>query len=172
MHRQGPLRRRGRREIPGDRGKQGTKRSVLVDGKGHPARRRDRPGQPARLAPAAPTLEQLCRFGFHVPETITVHLDAGYDSAKTRDLLAGLGCEGQVAAKGKPAPIQVGKRWVVERTNAWHNRGFRKLAMCTERRTTVIDAFIALTNAVVVLRRLIREAWTTHRWDTRPKRRP
>ena len=37
-------------------------------------------------------------------------------------------------------------------------------------RTTarVIDAFIALANAVIITRRLIRIAWTTHRWDTRP----
>jgi len=33
-------------------------------------------------------------------------------------------------------------------------------------------AFIALANAVIITRRLIRVAWTTHRWDTRPARRP
>ena len=35
-----------------------------------------------------------------------------------------------------------------------------------------IKAFIALANAIIITRRLIRAAWTTHRWDTRPKRRP
>ncbi|MGB7982076.1 MAG: IS5/IS1182 family transposase, partial [Candidatus Nanopelagicales bacterium] len=35
-----------------------------------------------------------------------------------------------------------------------------------------IEAFIALANAVIITRRLIRAAWTTHRWDTRPTRRP
>jgi len=39
----------------------------------------------------APTLEKLSRFGFDLPERITVHLDAGYDSGKTRDLLNVLG---------------------------------------------------------------------------------
>jgi hypothetical protein len=29
----------------------------------------------------------------------------------------------------KGIPLQAGKRWVVERTNSWHNRGFRKLAL-------------------------------------------
>jgi hypothetical protein len=33
-------------------------------------------------------------------------------------------------------------------------------------------AFIALANAVIILRRLLAEAWLTHRWDTRPARRP
>lgn len=67
--------------------------------------------------------------------------------------------------------LQAGKRWVIERTNSWHNRGFNKLAICTERRARVIEAFIALANAVIVLRRLLPDAWTTHRWHDRPARR-
>lgn len=101
-----------------------------------------------------------------------MHLDAGYDSGVTRDLLEELGCEARIAAQGIPAPIQNTARWVVERTNSWHNRGFRKLAICTEKRIRVIEAFIALANAVIIVRRLIREAWTTHRWGARPARRP
>jgi hypothetical protein len=57
-------------------------------------------------------------------------------------------------------------------TNSWHNRGFKKLQVCTERRTRVIDALIALANAIIIVRRLIRRAWTTHRWHNRPGRRP
>ena len=155
---------------PVDRGKQGTKRSLLVDGNGIPlgcvvasANRNDSPL-------LGPTLEKLSRFGFNLPEQITVHLDAGYDSGKTRDLLDSLGCDGIISTKG--TPLQAGARWVVERTNAWHNRGFRKLAYCTERRTRVIDAFIALANAIIIVRRLIAEAWTSHRWTGRPTRRP
>ena len=72
----------------------------------------------------------------------------------------------------KGFPLQAGARWVIERTNSWHNRGFKKLAICTERRGSVIDAFIALANAVIITRRLLAEAWTTHRWDTRPATRP
>ena len=62
--------------------------------------------------------------------------------------------------------------WTGPGTAPWHNRGFAKLAICTERHARVIDAFIALVNAVIITRRLIRIAWTTHRWDTRPTRRP
>jgi hypothetical protein len=155
---------------PVDRGKQGTKRSVLTDGAGIPigcviagANRHDSPL-------LRPTLETLGRFGFELPGQITVHLDAGYDSAKTRNLLDELGCRAVISQKG--FPLQAGARWVVERTNSWHNRGFRKLAICTERRTRVIEAFIALANAIIIVRRLIRTAWTTHRWHTRPTRRP
>lgn len=155
---------------PVDRGKLGTKRSLLTDGSGiplgcvvAPANRHDSPL-------LRPTLEHLGRFAFDLPEQITVHLDAGYDSRVTRELLDELGCEAVISPKG--TPLQTGARWVVERTNSWHNRGFKKLLVCTERRVRVIDAFIALANAIIVVRRLLRTAWTSHRWDTRPARRP
>ena len=155
---------------PVDRGKQGTKRSILVDGRGIPlgvvvagANRHDSPL-------LEPTIGKLARFGYDLPSRITVHLDAGYDSRKTRDLLDRLGCDYVISTKG--TPLQTGARWVVERTNSWHNRGFRKLHLCTERRIRVIDAFIALANAIIIVRRLLREAWTRYRWDGRPTRRP
>jgi transposase len=161
---------------PVDRGKQGTKRSLLTDAAGvplgcvvAPANRHDSPL-------LRPTLETLARFdtghgfGGGLPEQITVHLDAGYDSTKTRDLLDELGCHAVISQKG--FPLQAGARWVVERTNSWHNRGFAKLQVCTERHTRVIEAFIALANAVIITRRLIRTVWTTHRWATRPTHRP
>lgn len=155
---------------PVDRGKQGTKRSLLTDGSGIPlgcvvaaANRHDSPL-------LRPTLEKLSRFGFDLPEQIIVHLDAGYDNTKTRDLLDELGCGAVISAKG--TPLQAGARWVIERTNSWHNRGFKKLLVCTERQTRVIEAFIALANAIIIVRRLLRTAWTSHRWDTRPARRP
>lgn len=99
-----------------------------------------------------------------------MHVDAGYDSGKTRDLLDTLGCQWVISKKG--TPLQTGARWVVERTNSWHTRGFRKLQICTEVRTHVIDAFVALAAAIIITRRLIREAWTRYRWDTRPAQRP
>lgn len=87
---------------PVDRGKQGTKRSLLVDGNGIPigcvvagANRHDSPL-------LAPTLEKLGRFGFDLPERITVHLDAGYDSHTTRELLDVLGCDYVISKKGEP----------------------------------------------------------------------
>ena len=159
---------------PVDRGKQGTKRSLLTDGTGIPLGCVVAPANAHDSPLLRPTLEQLGRFdlglGVGLPEHITVHLDAGYDSGKTRDLLDELGCTGVISKKG--FRLQAGRRWVIERTNSWHNRGFKKLAYCTERRTLVIEAFIALANAVIITRRLLAEAWLTHRWDTRPTRRP
>lgn len=158
---------------PVDRGKLGTKRSLLTDAGGIPLGCVVAPANRHDSSFLRPTLDKLGRFdqgmGFGLPEQITVHLDAGYDSATTRDLLDELGCDGVISKKG--FALQAGRRWVVERTNSWHNRGFKKLAICTERCACVIEAFIALANAIII-RRLIRTASTTHRWNTRPNRRP
>jgi IS5 family transposase len=99
------------------------------------------------------TLDALEALG-GLPDQVSVHLDRGYDSDITRQKLDGRGLIPMIAEKGKPAPLQATKRWVIERTNSWHN-AHKKLLWCTETR-----------------RRLIREAWTRYRWETRPSRRP
>ena len=90
---------------PVDRRKQGLKRSVLVEGYGIPlgrvlagANRNDSPL-------LGPTLDRLDDLG-PLPEQVTVHLDAGYDSDKTRSLLDERGLCGEIAHKGEKAPIQ------------------------------------------------------------------
>ncbi|MEW2386689.1 IS5 family transposase [Micromonospora sp. NPDC047707] len=155
---------------PVDRGKQGMKRSMMVEARGIPlgrvlagANRHDSPL-------LEPTLDRLEDLG-HLPDDITVHLDAGYDSAATRDLLAGRGLTGQIARKGVKAPVQATQRWHVERTNAWHN-AFNRLQRCYERKEDVINAFFDLADAIITVRSLIRQAWTLYRWKTRPARRP
>jgi transposase len=155
---------------PVDRRKQGMKRSVLVEGYGIPLGRVLAGAQRHDSPLLAPTLDLLDDLG-PLPQEITVHLDAGYDSGKTRDTLTERGLRGQIAHKGEKAPIQASQRWHVERTNAWHN-AFNRLQRCYERREKVINAFFDLADAIITLRSLIRRAWITHRWDTRPARRP
>jgi hypothetical protein len=75
---------------------------------------------------------------------------------------------GAIAHRGEPAPIQVGRRWVVERANSWLN-DFGKLRRCTERRRDCVDAYLNLAAAIVTLRALLRAAWYLYRWDTRPR---
>ncbi len=100
-----------------------------------------------------------------------MHLDAGYDSDKTRALLNERGLQGHIARKGEKVPVQASQRWHVERTHAWQN-AFHRLARCYERRTTVIDTFFDLADTIITVRSLIRQAWTTHRWEERPRHRP
>ena len=155
---------------PVDRGKQGMKRSSMTDGQGIPLDRVLAPANRHDSRLLATTLDKLGQLG-PLPEDIRVHLDAGYDSQKTRDELTGRGLAGQIAHKGEKAPIQAGQRWPVERTNAWHN-AFSRLQRCHERRGEVIDAFFDLADAIITVRSLIRQAWTTYRWDDRPAKRP
>jgi hypothetical protein len=54
-------------------------------------------------------------------------------------------------------------RWPVERSNAWHI-AFNRLQRCYGWREEVIDAFLDLAEAIITVRSLIRQAWTTHRW--------
>jgi transposase len=151
---------------PVDRGKQGVKRSVVTDGAGVPlhvvsagANRNDAPL-------LEPTLAGAAKLAL-VPEETTVHLDRGYDNAPVRALLEHFGLTGAIARKGIPAPIQAGQRWVVERTHAWMN-GYGKLRRCTEKHGRVVDFYLFLAAALVVVRTLIHRARTRYRWPNRP----
>jgi IS5 family transposase len=146
------------------------KRSTLADANGIPLGTVTAPANTHDSLLLAPTLDLLDEVG-PLPERIKVHLDRGYDSAKTRQELAERGLEGQIAQRGLPAPVQAGMRWPVERTHAWGN-AFNRLQRCYERCRKVIAAFFSLAHAIITLRRLIRLAWTAYRWDARPQRRP
>ena len=155
---------------PVDRGKRGIKRSTVVDANGIPLAVVAAPANRHDSPLLAPTLDALEALGL-APEPVNVHLDRGYDSNVTRRLLEDRGLLGVISEKGKPAPLRAGLRWVVERTNSWHN-AHKKLVWCTERRGSVIDFWIAFSNAVIVVGRLVREGWTRYRWEDRPHRRP
>ena len=124
---------------PVDRGKQGLKRSLVTDGRGIP---------------------------LHVVSAGANRHDAPL-LGPTRALLDALGFDGAIARKGVPAPVQAGARWVVERTHQWMN-GFGKLRRCTEKLRPVVDFYLFLAAALVVLRQLIQRARLRYRWHSRP----
>ena len=155
---------------PVDRGKQGRKRSTLVDGQGIPLG--------SVIAPAArhdspllePTLDHLAPY-VPFPEPPTVHLDRGYDFPGTPARLAALGLVGEISRRGTAAPVAATGRWIVERTHAWLN-AFKKLVWGTERRVVVLAFWLTFAAAVVIVRRLVREGWMRYRWAGRPARKP
>jgi len=155
---------------PVDRGKRGIKRSVVVDAEGIPLGVVSAPANRHDSPLLAPTLDALEALGLP-PEPVSVYLDRGYDSSLTRRLLQERGLVGEISEKGKPDPLGVTKRWVVERTNSWSN-AHKKLVWCTEREGRVVDFWIAFSNAIIIVGRLIRKAWSRYRWETRPTRRP
>ena len=86
---------------PVDRGKQGIKRSMMVDARGiplgvvaAPANRHDSPL-------LAPTLDVLQTLG-GLPEPVSVHLDRAYDSNLTIELLKDRGLMGVISKKSNP----------------------------------------------------------------------
>jgi len=155
---------------PVERGKRGIKRSVAVDARGiplgvvsAPANRHDSPllGQTLDAARASGLL----------PEGASIRLDRGYDSEATRQRLRVRDLLAEISVKGKPAPLNATGRWIVERTNSWQN-AHKKLVWCTERRARVVDFWMAFSNVVIIVGRLVREACKRYRWDDRPLRRP
>ncbi len=152
---------------PVDRGKQGLKRSTMVEADGvvlgmasSGANRHDS----KLLEPTITAAEQ--QLG-GLPADATVHLDSAYDGQPSRDVLGDHDLVGQIATKGVPAPIQVGKRWVAERTQSWMN-GYGKIRRCFERDGAIVDFYLYLAAAFVTVRALIRRARQIYRWDTRP----
>ena len=152
---------------PVDRGKGGLKRSQLCDGAGVPMATVSAPANTVDHTLLGQTLDALKDFA-PLPAQVRVHLDAGYDYRPCREALDERGLAGQIASRGEPAPIQVGRRWVVERTHSWLN-DFGRLRRCTERRRDCVDAYLALAAAIVTIRALRRAAWYLYRWDTRPR---
>jgi Transposase DDE domain len=155
---------------PVDRGKQGLKRSVAVEARGvplgavaAPANRRD-----DSLLPT--TLDLLGPLG-PLPAQTAVYLDAGYDYQPCRAALVQRGMTGQIAVRGLPVAVQATGRWPIERTHAWVNQ-YGKLRWCTERRRLVVEFWLTLVLAIIVIGRLVRRAWSCYRWDRRPRRRP
>jgi transposase len=76
-------------------------------------------------------------------------------------------------ARSPPAVGPSRSRWVaagvIERSHAWLNT-FGKLRWCTERRQACAAFYLTLACVVVIIRRLLRQAWTHYRWQTRPSR--
>jgi putative transposase len=144
---------------PTDRGKLGTKRSVLTEAAGVPvglavegANRHDK-----KLAEA--TLESI-PLERPVPTEEAPQgmcLDKGYDYDDTRELVQEFGFTAHVRARGEEAQAlkkEAGfkaRRWVVERTHSWMNR-FRRILIRWEKK---VENYFGMLHFVC--------AWITYR---------
>ena len=152
---------------PVDRGKQGLKRSTLVEARGVPLAIASDGANRHDSELLEPTIVAAERQLGLLPTDVRIHLDSAYNGKPCRKVLDDHHLVGQIAAKGVPAPIQVGKRWVVERSQSWMN-GYGKIRRCFERNGQIVDFHLYLAAAFVTVRVLIREARTHYRWNTRP----
>ena len=145
---------------PTDRSKSGTKRSLLVDGKGVPlgvvvdgANRHDMKMTKATLQsiviyrpePTVKSQQHMC-------------MDKGYDYPEVYELLEDYGYTIHIRLRGeenrinsKQIPRYRAKRWVVERTHSWMNR-FRRLLIRWEKK---IENYVAMLHFAC--------AWITYR---------
>jgi transposase len=139
-----------------DRGRQGTERSIAVDGRGVPLGFVCAPANRVDHQLLAPTLEGLTRF--ELPELPSVHLDRGYDNKPARTVLDRFGADARIAEKHTSMRVRSRQRWVVERTNAWHNQ-FGQLRRCADRTACCVELSVLLANVIIVVRRLIARAY-------------
>jgi putative transposase len=142
---------------PTDRGKSGTKRSLLTDGAGIPlalvvdgANRHD-----VRLLCA--TLDGIVILRPDPTEEQPQHLclDAGYDGAparqevENRHYLPHIRSRGQEKQEKRRLPGHRARRWVVERTHSWINRS-RRLLVRWEKKVENYLAFLHLACARLI----------------------
>jgi putative transposase len=144
---------------PTDRGKLGTKRSVLTDGGGVPiglavggANRND-------FKMARETIESI---PIERPEPAPNRpqgrcLDKGYDYDEVRDLLTEFGFTAHIRARGEEAKAlkqeagDKAHRWVVERTHSWMNR-FRRVLTRWDKQVRNYLALLHLACAYITYR--------------------
>jgi putative transposase len=148
---------------PTNRGKRGTKRHVLDDRRGAPlavvlsaANRTDMKLAEAvldslviaRPRPTAAQPQHLCRDkGFDYPETDRAAQARGYVVHTARQRR-----RGELAPPlSEPPPGHPARRWVIERTNSWHNR-FRKLRIRYEKTAANYLGLVQLACALIVYR--------------------
>jgi transposase len=144
---------------PTDRGKQGTKRSLLTEANGIPvglavdgANRHDK-----KLVEATLESISVVRPEPTPEDPQGMCLDKGYDYDDTRELVEEFGFTAHVRARGEEAKAlkrEAGfkaRRWVVERTHSWMNR-FRRILIRWEKK---VENYFGMLHLVC--------AWITYR---------
>jgi putative transposase len=144
---------------PVDRAKTGTKRSVLSDGRGAPlavvVAGANAPDKTLALA----TLDSIPveRPARVINRLQHLSLDAGYnyedvvEGVLERDYILHLRPPAKTPLAVVPEKKHPARRWVVERTHAWHNK-FRRLLVRWERKLDHYYAMIDLASVLIIWR--------------------
>jgi putative transposase len=144
---------------PTDRGKSGTKRSLLTEGNGLPLAIVAGGANVNDHLLLAETLQHIA-VARPTPTPKSPHnlcLDKGYDYPRVPGILADHGYTGHVRSRGEEAraistePGFKARRWVVERTHSWLNR-FRRLLVRWEKTEETYLAMLRLACAWILYR--------------------
>lgn len=140
---------------PTDRAKKGVKRHVLTDARGVPLAVPITGANIHDKWMVGKTLDAIpLRCGRGVRRPVNLCLDKGYDyrepdiETRARRIIPHIRRRGESpllgCVRGKP------RRWVVERTNSWHNR-YRALLVRWERKSCNYLALLMLACALIAL---------------------
>lgn len=140
---------------PTDRAKKGVKRHVLTDARGVPLAVQITGANIHDKWMVGKTLDAIpLRCGRGVRRPANLCLDKGYDyrepdiETRARRIIPHIRRRGESpllgCVRGKP------RRWVVERTNSWHNR-YRALLVRWERKSCNYLALLMLACALIAL---------------------
>ena len=150
---------------PTDRAKAGSKRHVLVDRRGVPLALTLSAANIPDYQCAAATLRHLVirrSWRDAAGQLVVRHFcaDKGYDYDEVRRVAHQLGYQVHIAhrrRRGEPLPPPAtgrrhpARRWVIERTNSWHNR-FRALKTRWEKKSENYEALVHFACALITAR--------------------
>lgn len=145
---------------PTDRGKQGTKRSLLSEGGGVPIGLCVAGSNRNDFKLLRETIESIAvERPVPTPEREQgMCLDKGYDYDEVREILEEFGFTAHIRARGEEAQAikreagyKARRRWVVERTHSWMNR-FRAILIRWEKKAANFLALLHLACAYITFK--------------------
>ncbi len=142
---------------PTDKGKQGSKRHIVVDRGGVPLaviHSAANVHDSKILEEAMDAIEPIRKPSRGRPRKRPkkLHADKAYDFPRCREALRKRGITPRIARRGIDSSEKLGRyRWVVERTLSWVNRN-RRLKVRYERRDDIHQAFLDLGCALICWR--------------------
>ena len=143
---------------PVDRGKKGSKHTLLVDRHGVPLAIRTAGANASDHRQIIPLVLDFPKVtgkpGRPKEMPDELYADRGFDSDDTRWILAWLGIEPHIAKRRTPHGSGLGRiRWVVERTISWL-KGLRRLRIRYDRLAVIQEAWNTLAACVICFRLL------------------
>jgi putative transposase len=136
-----------------------VKRHVLTDGRGIPLAVELSGANVHDKWLVASTLDSVVMQGSRGPRRPkNLCLDKGYDYIDTEADVRVRGIVPHIRRRGENALVGcvqgVPRRWVVERTNSWHNR-FRGLLVRWERQAANYHSLVQLACALIIFQQLV-----------------
>ena len=150
---------------PTDRGKLGSKRHILTDKEGIPLSTFITSANTHDVTVATNTIDNVVikrpssKSPRHSKQKQNLCLDKAYHSNEVEQEIIKRGYIPHIRHRREEEKLfcrkkHPARRWVVERTNSWHNR-FRKLFTRYEKKDENYLGLVELANSLIVYRRLI-----------------